>query len=168
MSSEIPEELALLNSEKAVPAFHNLNLRQQKFILHYLGEGNGAEAYRQAYNELASDHVAAVCGSQLLTNPNIKIILEAFQDHKDEDLVLIRKTYIDAAKGAVKPVYGKDSNGQPEKVEDLPDHAIRVKAAESLSKLHGLNAADKHEVTGAGGKPIEFSVKVTLVRPNAS
>jgi phage terminase small subunit len=163
--TEIPEELGFIQGDKALPAFHRLNLKQQKFLLHYIREGNGAEAYRQSYNELAEDNVAATCASRLLTNVDIKAVLEAFQDHKDEDLILIRRTYVDAAKGAIKPIYGKDSNGQPEKVEDLPDHDVRIKAAQSLAKLHGLNAAEKQEITGADGVPLTFAVTVNYVKP---
>ena len=147
MTAEIPEELSLLESEKALPAFHRLNLKQQKFLLHFLREGNGAEAYRNSYNELAGDHVAAVCGSRLLTNVDIKAVLEAFQDHKDEDLILVRKTYIDAARSASKPIFGKDNEGQPILVMEQDDHAVRIQAAEKLAKLQGLNAPDKQEVT---------------------
>jgi hypothetical protein len=147
VSDQIPEELSLLESEKAIPAFHRLNLNQQKFILHFLREGNGAEAYRQSYNELASDHVAAVCASRLLTNVDIKTILEAFQDHKDEDLILIRNTYVNAARTANKPIFGKDSAGQPILIMEQEDHAVRIQAAEKLAKLQGLNAPDKQEVT---------------------
>lgn len=154
MSHEIPEELGFIQGDKALPAFHRLNLKQQKFLLHYIREGNGAEAYRQSYNQLAEANVAATCASRLLTNVDIKAVLEAFQDHKDEDLILIRRTYVEAAKGAIKPIYGKDSDGQPEKVEDLPDYMTRIKAAEALAKLHGLNAPDKQELTGKNGGPV--------------
>lgn len=149
MSEEIPEELTEIADDKALPAFRRLNLRQQKFLLHYIREGNGAEAYRQAYNELASDHVAAVVGSRLLTNADIKTVLSAFQDHKDEDLILVRKTYVDAARGATKPIFGKDSEGQPILVMEQEDHAVRVKAASELSRLHGFNAAEKKEISGS-------------------
>jgi len=165
---EVPEEIALLQDEKAVPAFHRLNLKQQKFILHYLKEGNGAEAYRQSYNELANDTTAATCGSRLLTYADIKVVLAAFQDFRDEDLVLVRKTFVDAAKTASKPIFGKDNEGQPILVMEQEDHAVRVKAAESLAKLHGLNAADKHELSGPNGGPVEFVVSVNFIRVPAN
>lgn len=149
MTDELPEELSLLADEKALPAFHRLNLKQQKFVLHYLTEGNGAEAYRQAYNGNANDQVAATCGSRLLTYVDIKTVLAAFQDHKDEDLVLIRRTFVNAARSASKPIFGKDDLGQPILVMEQEDHAVRVKAAEALAKLHGLNAAEKKEISGS-------------------
>jgi hypothetical protein len=149
VTNEIPEELSQIDDAKVIAAFHELNLKQQKFLLHYLANGNGRESYRHAYNQTSDDNVAGVCASRLLTNVKIKAVLAAFQDHKDEDLVLIRKTYVAAATEAIKPVYGKDASGQPEKIEDLPDHAIRISAAEKLAKLHGLNAAEKKEISGS-------------------
>jgi phage terminase small subunit len=149
VTSEIPEELTEIADDKVLPAFHRLNLKQQKFLLHYLRHGNGAEAYRQAYNEMADDHVAAVVGSRLLTNVDVKTVLAAFQDHKDEDLVLVRTTYVNAARTATKPIFGKDEQGQPILVMEQEDHAVRVKAADSLAKLHGLNAAEKKEISGS-------------------
>jgi hypothetical protein len=149
VSGEIPEELTEIADDKVLPAFHRLNLRQQKFLLHYLRNGSGAEAYRQAYNEMAEDHVAAVVGSRLLTNVDIKIVLSAFRDHKDEDLILVRKTFVDAARNATKPIFGKDELGQPILVMEQDDHAVRIKAGESLAKLHGFNAAEKKEISGS-------------------
>lgn len=149
MIDEIPEEIAILEDAKVQAAFHRLNIKQQNFLLAYLHGETGAEAYRQSYNEMADDHVAAVSGSRLLTNVDMKIVLEAFQDDKDEDLVLIKRTFRAAIKDAVKPVYGKDSEGQPEKIEDLPDHLVRIKAASELAKLHGLNAPEKKEISGS-------------------
>ncbi len=153
-TTDIPEELSVIKNDEVIAAFNRLNLKQQKFILHYLKNGVGAEAYRQAYNECAEDTVAASCGSSLLRVPDIKIILKAFRDFQEEDFVTVRKVFVDAALTAIKPIYGKDANGQPEKIEDLPDHDIRIKGANGLAKLHGLNAPDKQEHTGKDGGPI--------------
>lgn len=152
--SDLPEEIALLDSNPAIEAFRALNPRQRIFVLSYIRNPVGSEAYRQAYNEMADDHTASVCGSRLLANAGIKAVLTAFRDHQEEDFSLIRKALIDALTGAIKPIYGKDSAGQPEKVEDLPDHDARIKAAAALAKLQGLNAAEKTELTGANGGPI--------------
>ncbi len=153
-TTDIPEELSVIESPEVLKAFHSLNEKQQCFILHYLKCGVGAEAYRKSYNELADNSTAAVCGSQLLRNPNIKIILAAHQDFRDEDLQTVRKVFLEASTTAIKPIYGKDELGQPIKIEDLPDHDIRIKGANGLAKLHGLNAPDKQEHTGKDGGPI--------------
>lgn len=163
---DLPEEIALLDSLPAIEAFRALNPQQRVFVLAYINEGNGAEAYRQAYNNLASDTVAATCASRLLTYANIKAVLLAFRDHQEEDFRLVRQTFIDAAKTATKPIFGKDEQGQPILVMEQPDHDARTRAASALSKLQGLNAAEKTEVTGANGGPVNFAVSINFVRPD--
>ena len=150
----IPEELESVWDEKVSEAFKALEPRQRNFLLAYLGCWNGAEAYRKSYNDLANDRTAAACASRLLTKANIKTVLEAFLDTQVEDLLLVKQTYIEAAKTASKPIFGKDDLGQPILVMEQPDHDIRIKAAQSLAKLHGLNAPDKQEHTGKDGGPI--------------
>jgi len=41
----------------------------------------------------------------------------------------------------------------------------RKAALDSIMKAQGWNSAEKHEVTGKGGKPIEHAVRVVLVPP---
>lgn len=70
---------------------------------------------------------------------------------------------------------GEDADGAGAKpfikIENIQRARLKVDARKWIaSKLFPRKYGDKvqNEVTGAGGKPIEFSVKVTLVRPNAS
>jgi hypothetical protein len=147
---EIPEELATVWDKDVAESFRGLRPKHQDFLLAYIREGNAAAAYRKAYNALAKDHLASVCGSQVLATTGIQTVLKRFQDRKVEALFLVQKTLIEAAEGATKPIFGKDDEGQPILVMEQPDHAVRIKAAESLAKLHGLNAAEevKTQVTG--------------------
>jgi hypothetical protein len=146
---EVPEELSPVWDDKIAEAFKGLNPKQQTFLIKYVSCWNGAEAYRTAYNPLAGDHLAASLGSRLIANDDISLILAKFADNKTEALFLVQKTYTEAATQATKPIFGKDELGQPVLVMDVPDHAVRVKAADSIAKLHGLNAPAevKHEVT---------------------
>jgi len=148
IKADIPNELAQVDAE-ILKKFHGLNDEQQAFLIGYLQGKSGAEAYRDAYGLPYGNQSAASSASLLLRHPNVTAVLEAFKGFRDEDLILVRKTYIAAATEAIKPIYGKDADGQPEKVEDLPDHAVRIKAAEALAKLHGLNAAEKKEISGS-------------------
>jgi hypothetical protein len=150
----IPEELESVWDDKVAEAFKALEPRQRNFLLAYLGCWNGAEAYRKAYNPLASDHVATNSGSRILAKNGIKTVLQAFLDTQTEDLLLVKRTYIEAAKTATTPIFGKDDLGQPILVMEQPDHDVRIKAAQALAKLHGLNAPDKQEHTGKDGGPI--------------
>lgn len=168
MTGEAPEELAEVWTESVASAFRALEPKQQAFLLKYVTCWNGTEAYRHAYNRSASSDVARSCGSRLLASANVKAVLEAFLDTRTEDLLLVKQTYIEAAREAVKPIFGKDEAGQPTKVEDYPDYDARIKAAQALSKLHGLNAPDKQELAGPNGAPLDFHVTVNLVRPNGT
>lgn len=150
----IPEQLETVWNAEIAAAFRDLEPRQRNFLLAYLDTWNGAEAYRQAYNQLASDQVAANSASRLLAKVGMKAVLNAFLDTQTEDLLLVKRTYIEAAKGAIKPIYSKDEAGQLVKVEDLPDHDTRIKAAQALAKLHGLNAPDKVDNNHTGNLTI--------------
>lgn len=138
-----PDELAGIWDDEIKTAFAALRIKQQKFLCAYIREGNAAEAYRQVYNPLASDHLASSCGSQALATNGIKPILRRLADTKWEDLILVRNTFKEAATKAVKPIYAKDADGQPEKVEDIPDYDIRVKAGDRLARLNKLYNEDE-------------------------
>ena len=64
--SDIPEELETVWDKDIAAAFLELNPQQQNFLLAYLKEWNGAEAYRQSYNKLATNEVAAACASRIV------------------------------------------------------------------------------------------------------
>jgi hypothetical protein len=147
----IPEELTEVWDQSIAEIFAKLLPKQQDFLLAYVNCWSGAEAYRRSHNPLAKNEVAAANGSRLISNDNISSILGKFTNQKTEALFLVQKTYNEAAQNAMKPIFGKDESGQPVLVMEQPDYAVRVKAAEAISKLHGLNqpAEVKHsgEVT---------------------
>jgi hypothetical protein len=157
--NDIPEELEPVWNADVASAFATLEARQRVFLLTYVKTWNGAEAYRQAYNPLANDHIATNSGSRLLAKEGIKIVLEAFLDTQIEDLLLVKRTYVEAAKTASKPIFGKDDLGQPIMVMEQPDHDVRIKAAQALAKLHGFNAADKVEVKTNQALPAAFTTQ---------
>lgn len=165
---EGPEELAGIWDDNIKAAFAALRQKQQRFICAYIREGNAAEAYRQAYNPLAGDRLASAAGSQALASISLKAILKRLADTRMEDLLLVRETFREAATKAVKPIYAKDSEGQPEKVEDIPDYDIRVKAGDRLARLNRLydedeldpenpQAGKSKKVISFGGVTIEVS-----------
>ncbi|MDQ2999898.1 MAG: terminase small subunit [Fibrobacterota bacterium] len=137
--TDIPEELESVWDPAIAVAFKALLPKQQDFILQYIQTWNAAEAYRRSHNHLAKDTVASANGSRLVANDSIGVILAKFANNKTEALFLVQKTYNDAAQLASKPIFGKDDLGQPILVMEQPDYAVRVKAAEAIAKLHGLN-----------------------------
>lgn len=165
--AEGPEELACIWDDEIKTAFAALREKQQKFLVTYVREGNAAEAYRQVYNPMASDRLSSAAGSQALASISLKAILRRLADTRMEDLLIVRETFKEAATKAVKPVYAKDADGQPEKVEDIPDYDIRVKAGDRLARLNKLY--DETEVdpenpdSGKGKKVISFGgVKIEV------
>ena len=132
-----PDGLDGLWDEDTEIAWKKLTPKQQKFLQEWLTNGNnGTKAYQVVYNDLANDNVSSSSANQLLRNINIGVFLDKMCDSNKSDLVLA-KTKLRAAMDAYKPVYGKDSQGQPEKIEDIPDHKTIIDATNSLMKLNG-------------------------------
>ena len=132
-----PEGLDGLWDDDTEKAWKAMNPKHQSFLQEYLTNGNvGSDAYRKAYDSLSNPNVVSTCASQLLRTPNIAIFLDRLADSNKADLVYA-KIKLRAAMEAFKPVYGKDSEGQPEKIEDIPDHKIIIDATDKLMKLNG-------------------------------
>ncbi len=145
--SGIPEELAGVWDTDIAAAFKSLRPQQQDFLMAYIQTGNAAAAYRKAYNPLAKDHLASVCGSQHLASLGIQSILAKFASQKTEALFLVLQGYREMA-AATKADWVKDENGQYENAGDAPDWQARKEAFLGLRKIHGLDAADKLEHSG--------------------
>ena len=135
----IPEELEAVWDDEIAKVFKGLLPKQQNFLVTYVSCWNAAEAYRKSHNPLAKTETASANGSRLIANDSVSLILAKFANNKTEALFLVQKTYNEAAREASKPIFGKDDEGQPILVMDQPDYAVRVKAAEAIAKLHGLN-----------------------------
>lgn len=145
--SEPPEELAAVWDGGIASIFAGMKPKHQDFLLCYIRTGNAAEAYRKAYNPLAKDHLAAVCGSQVLSTTDIQSILAKFASHKTEALFTVLHGYREMAQ-ATKPEWKQDKDGQWENVGDAPDWQARKEALIGIRKVHGLDAADKVEHSG--------------------
>lgn len=148
LESGIPEELATVWDEDIAKAFRSLLPKQQDFLFHFLRTGVAAEAYRKAYNQLASDHLAAVCGSRMLTSAGIAEILAKFANQKTEALFMVIKGYREMAQ-ACKPEWKQDKDGQWENVGDVPDWYARKEAYLGIRKVHGLDAPAEMKHSGA-------------------
>jgi len=145
--SDIPEELGAVWDSAIAAAFAALTPKQQNFLLAYLQTGNAAESYRRAYNALAKDHLAGNAGAQALESIGISTILAKFQEQKTHDLFLAVKTLREMAE-ATKPEWVESKDGTWENVGDVPDWQARKDAIAGITKLRGLNAADKIEHSG--------------------
>ena len=116
-------------------AWNSLNDKYQTFLLFYIsaqGGRNGRRAYHEIVDKTASDEVAR-------NGAYIGTIFDAMRAGRKQVMrQAVEKVYLDAVE-AIKPIYGKDSEGQPCHIEDIEDHEIRIKAAKEMAKLGGLN-----------------------------
>lgn len=135
----IPDELETLWDDNIALTFKALTDKEQVFLLSYVKCWGKAEAFR-AVRPLASDTVAATQGGVMFRKIDKTGIWDKFKQSRAEALFIVERSYNEAAQTATKPIFGKDDLGQPILVMEQPDHAIRVKAAEAIAKLHGLNA----------------------------
>ena len=108
-----------------------MTIKLRKFLGHYLKHGNATAACKHAYNP-TNDNSAAVHGHFLVRKLKIQIsdMLDA-QGATDE---VIAKVYADGMK-AVMPSFEKDEKGVFQPVGESPDHKVRIKAADSASKV---------------------------------
>lgn len=143
----IPEELAPVWDKDIAATFAGMKPQHQTFLLVYLREGNAAEAYRKTYNPMAKDHLAAVCGSQVLTTTDIQSILTKFASQKTEALFTVIAGYREMAV-ATKPEWVQNEEDKTwENVGDVPDWQARKEAFIGIRKIHGLDAAEKVDAT---------------------
>jgi len=129
-------------------AWDNLTDKYQTFLLFYIGAGcrNARKTYHEVVDKTASDDVARNGGFMMLTNTNVGIIFDAMRAGRKQVMrQAVEKVYLEATE-AIKPIYGKDEDGQPCHIEDIDDHDIRIKAAKEMAKLGGLNE-EKDEST---------------------
>lgn len=153
----IPDELDTIWNSEVAEVFANMRPKHQEFLIAYLQLGNAAKAYRTAYNPNASNHMAAVSGSKLLTTVGISAILSKFNDRKTEALFVANRIYFDMAE-AVQPEWVKDpASGRWVNVGENPDWGARDNAGKGLTKLYALNAPEKAPEGGGGTIPAQFA-----------
>jgi hypothetical protein len=153
MNEEAPEELSIVWDDQIKAAFQSLSAKYQEFLLSYLRCWNAAQAYREIYNPLANAQTASSCGSRLLAHASIQTVLKRFTDTRTEDLLLVKAVFKEAATEAIKPIFGKDEDGQPIKIEDIPDYDTRVKAGNHLAKLAKLYDDEEIDPDSPDAKP---------------
>lgn len=132
-----PEELEDIWDKDTAEVWGTLRTTQQKFFVEYIANGgNAKQAYLKEINHLATDDVAKSAGPRMLASVGLSKLLRKMSDNRAYELVAIKKVYLDGME-AYKPHYGKDDDGQPEKIEDVPDHMTRKSCADSLAKING-------------------------------
>lgn len=141
--SILPDALEGVWDDELHQIFSKLEFRQQTFALDYLEHGVASKAIEKAYG--LSGPSAWARGSVLLRDVKVRAFITAYREkdiHRaEDDRHLIRTTYREAMQ-AEKPIFGKDRDGNPDHIMDVPDHDVRIKAGQALAKLDGLNAVE--------------------------
>ena len=135
-----------------------LKTTQQYFVMLVLQDLPHYEAYRIAYdlpkgNKRSLESMASQC----LRSKSIAPIIAAIQDHRATDLLRILDVYRDATE-ATRTI--QETTEDPVTHEltttyvKVPDYAVRLKGADLLTKLHGLNAPTR----------VETDIRSTVIR----
>lgn len=126
-----------------------LTPRQEKFAQGVLRGLSQSEAYRQAGYKTTSSLLTASASCNLAKKPNVsKYIQEARAKTRNFEI---------ATREEQENFLTKLMRG-----ELGPETDFRLKASQELAKRHGLYAAVKQEVSGAGGAPLVVSLTGTL------
>lgn len=123
-----------------------LTPKQEAFARAYVETGNASEAYRRAYDaENMKREVIAVKASELLTNGNVKVMVDNL---KEEALQRHRLTVDDLLRELEE---ARMAAYQQEK----PQAAAMVAASMGKAKLLGLEAPQKVAQTDSAGNDIQ-------------
>lgn len=132
-----------------------LTEQQEKFAQHYAIFGRPSQAYRAAYNcENSQPQTIYTHASQLLNNDKVALrIYELQQIAAEEFKVDVRKKkalLMQIAEGSTQTYVNKD--GETVVTGDLK---AAIAAIAELNKMEGDHAAQRKEITGKNGAPIE-------------
>lgn len=125
---KIPEALETIWDESIESHFMALIPKHQDFLLAWVTNGyNGAQAYRTAYGQLETRIAESACASRLLSSANIRTIIDKLSETKAQDFIKVRQVYENI-------------------IEDYDaSDADKIKAAQALAKLKGLEEPTKNE-----------------------
>lgn len=151
---EAPKELEAIWDDEVNELWLKLRPQQRDFVIQYLITGNAAESYRRVYNPMASNHLAQVAGSRMLSGDIIGQIMIKFAQQKTAALLKVVTGYHDMA-DATKPQWQQDKDGQWENAGDSPDWVARDKALIGLTRIHALNAPVTKEIKDSQGNLIQ-------------
>jgi len=127
-------------------AFETLLPKQRQFVIEYVRNGyKKREAFANAYGTSYSANLV----HNLLGKQEIQLILGRFTDWARDDLFQAHRV-LEEAMDATYTV------GKGKKAKELPDHMIRIKAAEAINKMSGNNKEKPPETPAAGSVTMNF------------
>lgn len=133
-----------------------LTIKQAKFVKEFLLNGNGNEAYRQAYNaSKMSAKAISVEVNKLLKNPSIALEIEKDREKLQKEFEVTaeqkRKKLWDIIEGCAKeipvPLKGsQDEEGNANLINMPADPKAAISAIAELNKMDGHLAAIKQDI----------------------
>jgi len=136
-----------------------LTPKQRSFAEHYVDCGNGAEAYRRAYNvkPTTSNDVISSKAYELLNNGDISVTIKELRKQQADKFEITRS---DVAKGyleiinawkrlmvlASKETLSKDEKQKFYLLKEMVKGSDYRGAYDSLAKMFGLNEPDKTQI----------------------
>lgn len=123
-----------------------LTPKQEKFCMAYVETGNASEAYRQAYPRAKSWKPETVHSkaSHLLNNGRVLARVKELKDELARRNLWTREQSVQALIEVIR---------NPDKQTDV------IAAVKELNAMHGYNAPDKLEISGAGGGPVVLNIR---------
>ena len=134
-----------------------LTPKQNKFAEEYVNTGNASEAYRRAYDVGADTKLETIASkaSHLLAEYNISTRVKELQKQQVEEFKITRKDVADGYLEIIKAwqylmdLAAKDNLSKEQKsrfylLKEMVKGSDYRGAYDSLAKMFGLNAPDKH------------------------
>lgn len=129
----------------------SLTPKQEKFAQCVANGMTQADAYRMAYNadkmKPESIHSKA---SQLMSNGQVSSRVKNLQSQLAEKALWTREDSVEALKDALRVA------------KDMNQSTGMTAAIKEINAMHGFNAPQKHELTGADGSSLAPTVVVTF------
>ena len=136
----------------------SLTPKREAFVKAYIELGSPSEAYKASFNaENMSPASISVEASKLLANPKIALRLTELQAMAQERHNMTVDDLLAELEEARQAAYSGEK----------PQAAAMVAATMGKAKLLGLEAPQKHELTGPDGGPIAMiPARIELVAPD--
>lgn len=125
-----------------------LSAKRQRFVHEYLIDLNAAGAYKRAGYVVKNDHLAAVEGARLLTNPDVAAAISAAQAKLAKKLEVnaesVLREYCRIAFSDIGQVF--DDSGQIQAVKDIPEDARRAVSSIKVRRVIEGSGDDAEEI----------------------
>ena len=136
-----------------------LNDRHRRFVDEYLTNSmNGYLAYISVYGKKKNRNTAEVCALQLLRKPHIAEYVKKRQKELKEQTEVDFKWITEQHLNLYNLALIQQKQSVTGEVFSKPDLSNANKTLDQLSKLHGLYAPDKKEITGDLGIHIDIDL----------